>query len=120
MHRREGYVQYAIQLVMTDEDIVAMAADIFNVKYIRAKGVTKSGKSIYRLVIHGPYALGWMTQLYPYLGERRRRKIDECLGEWFNRGMHISKGKFLKRYGDSPVIRLLLSGRSISSGINNG
>ena len=93
--------------MMVDEDVVSMAADILSTKYIKAKYVTKSGKSIYRVVVHGPYALGWMTQLYPYLSERRRQKIDECLEDWFKNGAYISSGKFLKRHGDSPMLHLL-------------
>ena len=64
-----------IGLYMTDEDIVAKVASIWN------KSINKRSNG-WRTQINGPYAVGWMMTLYPFLGKRRRERIIEVVRFW--------------------------------------
>jgi hypothetical protein len=67
---------------MTDEDVVAKVATLFNVGY-RPSDVQRSQehswKQAYVTKITGQNAVRWMKLLYPLMGQRRREQIDKAL-----------------------------------------
>ena len=67
-----------ISLGMTDEDIVARAANLMKVSYHTIP--LPSGKSRYQFMIKGrPRAGRIMSTLYPLMGERRKTQIVAAL-----------------------------------------
>ena len=106
------YIYYILQLIMTDEDVVERAASILGVKCTKQALITKGGKNIYRACAQGPYALGWMIQLYPHMGKRRQAKIDECLTVWKLDGAKIHRTKLEKHHPGSITLKLLEGGGS--------
>ena len=75
-----------IQLVMTDPDVVIKAAKLLGAyRVIKAKPPQVGNKAIYRTVIYGHNAMGWMMTLYSLLGLRRQEKITTLLNEWKNK-----------------------------------
>ena len=78
----------AIQLAMTDVDIVRRAGRILGSRiggpYFHKQKRLDGGnrKSFYRCGVSGHFAAAWMMTLYPLLGERRKNKIKELLEIW--------------------------------------
>jgi hypothetical protein len=78
-----------ITLNMTDLDIVQRVADMWEVKvwfpepgsksYMKPKIDGTPRKLLYTTVIGGVRAAKWMRLVYPWMGERRRQKIDEVI-----------------------------------------
>lgn len=69
-----------IALQMTDEDVVAKVAAIFQVKYHRVDMSHEKGwRDTYRLRIAGKKAVSVMKLLRPLMGERRQGQIDKAL-----------------------------------------
>lgn len=97
------YMQIAIQLIMTDEDVVSRAASILGSPYNTPDRKTKGGKSIHRTVVHGPRAAGWMMTLLPLMGARRKAKIVEIINLWKNEGGRPNMVKYAKRYMPQEV-----------------
>ena len=72
-----------IQLYMIDKDIVIRAAQILGAhKVIEAKKPTSGNYPIYRTIIYGTRAIGWMMTLYGLMGIRRQAKIRTCIETW--------------------------------------
>lgn len=72
-----------IQLSMMDSDTVLKAAKIMNNRNVHTyfrDGV----KDVYRFNVYANLAIQWMMTLYPLMGERRRKKIEEILSRWKN------------------------------------
>ena len=108
-HHRNGpgptrYMQAAIQLVMTDGDVVERAASVLGARFFKTKHITKGGKSTYRTVVHGPRAVGWMMMLWPLMGIRRRGKITSIINLWKSEGGRPNMVKYTKRYMPQEVI----------------
>ena len=77
-----------IQLAMTNIDILIRAAKILGChKVIQCKIETRgtNPKQMYRTVLYGVKAIGWMMTLYVLMGLRRKEQIRECLSEWKNK-----------------------------------
>jgi hypothetical protein len=74
----------AIQLTMTDLDIVQRAKHILkHTTFERElKPTTLTTKPAYVIRIVGNKAIGWMFTLYPLMGQRRRAKIKEIIAQW--------------------------------------
>lgn len=69
-----------ISLQMTDEDVVAKVAAIFQVKYHQVEMNHEKGwRDTYRLRIAGKKAVAVMKLLRPLMGERRQGQIDKAL-----------------------------------------
>ena len=66
-----------IRLSMTDLDIVERANSILGNNSIHTYQRKENWKPTHIIQFGGKPALDWMIRLYPYLGERRRGKIDE-------------------------------------------
>lgn len=69
---------------MTDRDIIERVAAMFETS-IYTMPIQRNypeRKQQWRAQISGARAAEWMRRLYPWLGERRRAKIDEVLAEY--------------------------------------
>lgn len=72
----------AIQLQMTDADVIERAASILGVN-TRKPWARKDGyKPVHSCYVLGPRAIGWMLTLYQFFGERRQARIREILEKW--------------------------------------
>jgi hypothetical protein len=79
--RREGATRAGITIKMTDEDVVARATGLMNVgSYQRRPPRQPEHKPAFIVTIEGPKAEDIMRLIRPWMGERRRSKIDEVLG----------------------------------------
>lgn len=65
-----------VQINMIDEDVIARVADLLNASYYEKKS---EHQLQYRIDIKGARAVEIMKMFYPYLGNRRRARIDELL-----------------------------------------
>ncbi len=72
-----------ITLQMTDEDIIKRVADYFDVSYGHRPAKTSKHKDVYQLAITKTSKLiDCYTNLYPFLGKRRRQKLDLFYDIW--------------------------------------
>jgi hypothetical protein len=89
-----------IQLGMTDLDVVTKAKTILGGSgSIGVEGLgtnARRTKPLYKYVIAGPRAVGWMMTLYPLLGTRRQNRISEVLAAWHGTA---ARGKWKRRKG---------------------
>jgi hypothetical protein len=68
---------------MTDRDIIDRVATMFGTTTYEMPAPPKvSHKQQWRATVTGVKAAEWMRRLYPWLGERRRARIDEVLVEY--------------------------------------
>lgn len=92
------YQQHSLRLSMSDKDIVERAAEIMGCN-VHGHTKLKSGKTMYRAIVYGPQAAGWMMTLYPLMGQRRQKKIREVLSIWKTQPSGKSSlTKYNKRY----------------------
>lgn len=93
-----------IDLVMTDEDVIARARDILNKneKIAITKAKLDNRKTSYKIVIFGSLAMSWMMSIYPLMGRRRKEKIREILILWKENRNTESYDENRKRR-DSPI-----------------
>lgn len=70
-----------ISLNMTDLDVVKKVASLFktSIKYSKKY---PNRKQVYRVEIFSNTAAGWMMTLYPLMGERRQKTIEDTLSIW--------------------------------------
>ncbi len=75
-----------IGLNMTDRDVVERAAEMMNSRVTQKSESTASWrmhwKPQFRTSKAGLQALAIMLQVFPFMGERRRKKINEILSKW--------------------------------------
>lgn len=73
------YLYPKIVVTMTDVDVIQRVANIWerSVSIIQPAGV--SVKIGYRTYVSGRYAERWINILYPYMGERRKKRMEETL-----------------------------------------
>ncbi|MFD4428405.1 hypothetical protein, partial [Nocardia sp. NPDC058497] len=67
---------------MTDRDVIARVAGLFGGSVYDVPRYIEGRKLAYRAQITGSGAAQWMKDLYPWLGKRRRSRIDEVLAEY--------------------------------------
>ena len=67
-----------IVVQMTDEDVVRRIAGLFSTRYCQLARKPPH-KNVFSCAISGARAADLMRELLPYMGERRRRRIDEIL-----------------------------------------
>ena len=89
VHRRSGgtYHYPRIQMIMTDEDVVARVAALTEAKMYgpytsKRKTPGKPYKPYWQLCILGDHAVAWMLTLYPLMGLRRRQQIWTAVMRW--------------------------------------
>ena len=68
-------------LGMTDRDVVERAAKLMKSSTL-AKRLLSSGKTFFSVALCGRRACDLMIAVLPYMGERRRVKIESLLRQW--------------------------------------
>ena len=68
-----------ISLHMTDEDIVARVAAMFELKYMHCKRQKAHHKASFSVQVRGAKAVDAMRRLRPMMGPRRQSQIDRAL-----------------------------------------
>jgi len=76
--RQRGKPYLKIIVVMTDRDVVEHVARLFGTS-VGEKKPKNGGKQLYGTTVAGAKARWLMERVYPWLGERRRVKIDELM-----------------------------------------
>jgi len=82
-----------VRLWMTDEDIVARVAHIWNLKY-QSYQRNEKVKTAYIVLLSGKRAVELMQQLHPLMGIRRQGQIDKALASYdpdFYRKSHMKQ-----------------------------
>lgn len=76
--RNRGKSYARIALKMTDEDIVSRVSILWGCKYHVQKPRVGNWerKNIFAAEISGAMAAEWMRAIYPFLGSRRKERID--------------------------------------------
>lgn len=93
--RKSGGV--SIELCMTDKDVVERFRSVCGVGTMGKPRLLKSGKTAYQWsVTNQADAVGLMMTLLPVMGERRSKKIRECLEYWNARPLRASLKEFCK------------------------
>lgn len=64
---------------MTDEDIIKKVCEIIGTKYYMPTKPKEHYKQTYKTNLRGKPALNIMLQILPLMGERRSKKIKECV-----------------------------------------
>lgn len=82
--------QPAIQVAMTDEDVIARVAELFDVQYYRWQRKNTTYKASYQTQLRGRRAVDYMKQLYPLMGKRRQEQIDRALATY---AIHDQRGE---------------------------
>lgn len=80
---------------MVDEDVIRKVAKLVNKSYFSPSRKTSSGKTTYILHIGDRTTLLYLLpRFFPYLGERRQKKVKECIDAltasqlWYSAGGH--------------------------------
>ncbi len=68
-----------IAVQMTDKDIVARMANLFDTKYVLVPPAKAHWKLAYKFTLSGRRAVQLMKLVYPLMGMRRQQKIDTAL-----------------------------------------
>jgi DNA invertase Pin-like site-specific DNA recombinase len=71
-----------ISLPMTDEDVIARAAEICDVKYQSLNSRNPNHKDVFRVYIKGKRAVELMKQLKLFMGQRRQAQIEKVLNSY--------------------------------------
>ncbi len=99
-----------LQIAMTDEDVVRRAHAIAGVGFVvEHSRRTKTGKRVWNWrVTNAEHAAGLAMTLFTYLGERRRKRIEQLLEEWKRAPIKHGRQKRCKHghelVGDNLVI----------------
>jgi hypothetical protein len=76
-----GTPKIAVQ--MTDEDVVARVARMFGRPCNGPYGPYTTQKlAAWQTMVTGSDAVGWMFAVYQFMGERRKKKIEETISKW--------------------------------------
>lgn len=87
----------SLLLQMTDRDVVQRASEMLNSKVSPHPRLKLNRKPLYYTAVHGSRAAAWMMTLWPFMGERRRAKILECLRYWRSHRVDNRDKEFCKR-----------------------
>jgi LAGLIDADG DNA endonuclease family protein len=70
-----------ISVKMADRDLIERAAALVGTKYIQVRppDTPRGTKTQYAISVFGQRAIDIMEAIYPWLGERRRARIEEIL-----------------------------------------
>lgn len=99
----------AIQMSMTDGDVVARAAAILGCRVFVIRPRKKHWSVAYGLRLRGLGAVRWMTALRPFLGKRRQGQVDRAVASYQSR----SRTK-LTCDDAAQALNLLADGDSVS------
>lgn len=91
-NRQASSTSIVIILKMTDRDVVERAAALMNTNVFIRPDYRPHCKTSYVARIYGQKAYMLMQQLLPYMGQRRKARIQECLKLWESRSIHWNRG----------------------------
>lgn len=94
-----------LSVEMTDEDIIQRVSILLNTSYALVKPRKAHFKTSYRLQIKGSRAAAIMSQILPFMGERRSKKIKECT-EFFSKALEVRLNKMATKTLRIPDERL--------------
>ncbi len=99
-----------IIIAMTDEDVVARAADICNVSYRKLASRNANHKDVFRTMVRGRQAVELLKQIYPLMGIRRQAQIRSVIDSYSetptNRGENTKSAKLTDAQAREIKIRL--------------
>lgn len=72
----------AVQLAMTDRDVVERAGRLLRARVHLSKAHGVGKKPVWRMTIGGHRAAGWMLLLYSLLSSRKKGQIRIALANW--------------------------------------
>ena len=76
---RAGIPAPRIELAMSDRDVVEWAAEVMGAAGVRERKEREGRKKMYATTLGGQRGLDLMLRLHPYLGQRRRARVEELL-----------------------------------------
>ena len=76
----------AIKLQMVDEDIVCRVAALLGTTATKAPPQTEERQETFYTRIYGWPAVDVMESIYPYMGVRRQKRIDDLINAYKDRG----------------------------------
>ena len=88
-----------MSLGMTDKDVVERVAAIMDGRKVRHEYRHKKNpnhKDMYHMQLQGAAAYRWTMHMKPYLGERRKNKIDWIMKEAYNKDISIIESPTIK------------------------
>lgn len=68
-----------ISLQMTDEDVVAKAANLLGTRYYLVRPKRNYHKTVFLAKLRGKRAVGIMMKIRPLMGQRRQQQIDKAV-----------------------------------------
>ena len=71
-----------ISIGMTDLDVILQAQTWFGHTGKISVTERKGAKPLYRIRVCGELAAGWMMMVYPFMGSRRKSRIQAVLSRW--------------------------------------
>lgn len=114
-YRGVPYQRYpAIDVAMTDKDVIMRVCAMWNRKVVgmtgRGKSRNKNWQTLWRAGITGTTAIAWMFTVYPFMGARRKAKIREVVAVWRQTpSTSVARSRGAHRYYNSrkrPLLRL--------------
>lgn len=79
-----------IVVSMTDEDVVARIAKLFDTTYYKSVAKRMHWKPTFITRLTGVRAVSMMQRLYPLMGQRRQQRIAEIVSEFIPRHNRLS------------------------------
>jgi hypothetical protein len=95
-----------IAVEMTDEDIIKRICDITGNSYCKTKRREEQHKQAYKTSVRGKSAIELMKLVYPIMGDRRKKKIEECLDSF----VELQRGK-ISAVQKEEISKLYKSGK---------
>lgn len=96
-----------IKISMVDQDVIKKVATLVNKSYFKVSRKTSTGKTVYVVHIGDRATLLYLLPvLLPHLGERRQKRVQECLDAltawqlWYSTGKRkemAKQGAFTKK-----------------------
>jgi hypothetical protein len=87
-----------ISVEMTDEDVIQKISTLTDTKFYETtrKNQPEHYKRCWRICVMGKKAVSILNDIYPYMGERRKRKIDEILKHYSERPQRVKNSDITK------------------------
>lgn len=87
----------SLRLAMTDRDVVDRAGELLEARGVSLKQPERHAqngwKPVFVVYIRGAKAVAMMKDLYPLMGERRRKQIDRVLSSYIPRSAQVSESE---------------------------
>jgi DNA-binding NarL/FixJ family response regulator len=102
--------QCTIQANMTDKDVVEKVANLFGTKACFCKSKNPKHKDSYWARIRGSKAVALMELLYPLMGTRRKKQIEEAIDSYNRTTKYYVK---LNQKEKEEIAKDILAGKRI-------